>query len=57
VARLSAKPLQLGRGGGRRVPLAQQAQEILEQSDVGMRTARGDEVALRLGQMDLSPDR
>lgn len=34
-----------------RVQLAQQAPQILGQSDVAMITERGDEVALRIGQM------
>ena len=34
-----------------RVPLAQQAQEILGQSDVVMITERGDDVARLIGQM------
>jgi hypothetical protein len=48
---LSPKYWQLGEEGGMRVQLAQQAKEILGQSDLVMITERVDDVALLIGQM------
>src|SRR5215510_3392775 len=48
---LLSKQLQLGEEGGMRVQLAQQAKEILGQSDLVIITERVDDVALLIGQM------
>ena len=48
---LSSKQLQLGGEGGMRVQLAQQAKDILGQSDLVIITERVDDVALLIGHM------